>query len=106
MSPDQAQRLLQEAIGHHRAGRLAQADTLYRRVRLAQPGNFDALHLCGIVALQQNRIAEAVDLLTKAHRTAPRNAPCAQRLGLALASAGRPADAEPVLRAALALDGK
>ncbi len=106
MSPAQAQRLLQEAIGHHRAGRLAQADTLYRRVRIAHPGNFDALHLCGIVAMQQNRMAEAVELLTKAHKAAPKNAPCAQRLGLALASSGRPADAEPVLRAALALDDK
>jgi predicted O-linked N-acetylglucosamine transferase (SPINDLY family) len=75
-------------------------------VRIAPPGNFDALHLCGIVALQQNRMAEAVDLLTKAHQAAPNNAPCAQRLGLALTTSGRPADAEPVLRAALALDDK
>ena len=106
MSPAQAQRLLQEGIGHHRAGRLTQADTLYRRVRLAHPKDFDALHLCGIIALQQNRVTEAVDLLAKAHQVSPRNAPCALRLGLALVSAGRPVDAEPVLRAALAVDDK
>ncbi len=106
MSPAQAQRLLQEGIGHHRAGRLAQADALYRRVRLAHPRDFDALHLSGIVALQQNRVPESIELLAAAHRASPRNAPCALRLGLALNSAGRPADAEPVLRAALALDDR
>lgn len=97
---------MQEGIGHHRAGRVAQAETLYRRVRLAHPTNFDALHLCGILALQQNRVTEAVDLLGKAHRIGPRNVPCALRFGLALLSAGRPVDAEPVFRAALALDDK
>jgi predicted O-linked N-acetylglucosamine transferase (SPINDLY family) len=106
MSPAQAQRLLQEGIGHHRAGRLAQAETLYRRVRLMHPKDFDALHLCGIVALQQNRVAESVDLLGKAHAAAPRNVPCALRYGLALISGGRPVEAEPVLRAALELEPK
>jgi protein O-GlcNAc transferase len=104
MTPAQSQRLLQEGIGHHRAGRLAQADVLYRRVRLVHPRHFDAVHLSGIVALQQNRVPAAVGLLTNAHQLAPRNAPCALRLGLALIAAGRPADAEPVLRAALEID--
>ncbi len=106
MSPAQAQRLLQEGIGHHRAGRLAQAETLYRRVRLMHPKDFDVTHLCGIVALQQNRVADAVELLGKAHAISPRNVPCSLRYGLALASAGRPVDAEPVLRAALEVDPK
>jgi predicted O-linked N-acetylglucosamine transferase (SPINDLY family) len=104
MSPAQVQRLLQDGIVHHRAGRLDQAEALYRRARVAQPGHFDAIHLSGVIALQQGRAAEAVDLLGRAHKIGPHNVPCAQRFGLALISVGRPKDAEPVLRAALARD--
>jgi protein O-GlcNAc transferase len=106
MSHAHHQRLLQDAVVHHRAGRLDQAEALYRRVRAALPNHFDAVHLSGIVALQQGRAAEAVDLLTRAHRLGPKNAPCALRLGLALIAAGRAADAEAPLRAAVALDDK
>lgn len=106
MSHAQHQRLLQDAVVHHRAGRLDQAEALYRRVRAALPNHFDAVHLSGIVALQQGRAAEAVDLLSRAHRLGPKNAPCAFRLGLALISAGRASDAEAPLRTAVTLDDK
>ncbi len=91
---------------HHRAGRLDQAEAIYRRVRAARPNHFDAVHLSGVVALQQGRTAEALDLLTRARRLSPQNAACALRLGSAYLAAGRAAEAEPVLRAALALDAK
>jgi protein O-GlcNAc transferase len=104
MSLAQHQRLLQNAVVHHRAGRLDQADALYRRVRAALPNHFDAVHLSGIVALQQGRAAEAVDLLARAHRLGPKNAPCALRLGLALVAAGRAVEAEVPLRTAVTLD--
>jgi predicted O-linked N-acetylglucosamine transferase (SPINDLY family) len=106
MSPAQVQRLLQEGLVHHRAGRLDQAESLYRRARVAQPGNFDAVHLSGIVALQRDRAAEAVELLGRAHQLSPRHAPCAQRFGIALLSAGRTKDAEPIFRDVLARDEK
>ncbi len=106
MPPAQFQRLLQDAVVHHRAGRLDQAEALYRRVRAALPNHFDAVHLSGIVALQQGRAAEAVELLSRAHRLSPKNAPCAVRLGLALTTSGRATEAEPPLRAAVALDPK
>ncbi|HEY8995773.1 MAG TPA: tetratricopeptide repeat protein [Lacunisphaera sp.] len=106
MSHAQHQRLLQDAVVHHRAGRLEQAEALYRRVRASLPNHFDAVHLSGIIALQQGRAAEAVDLLARAHRLGPKNAPCALRLGLAFISAGRAAEAETPLRAAVALDAK
>ncbi len=104
MSHAQYQRLLQDAVVHHRAGRLDQAESLYRRVRAALPNHFDAVHLSGLVALQRGRTAEALDLLARAHRLAPRHAPCALRLGLALVSAGRAAEAEQPLRAAVTID--
>jgi len=106
MPPAQIQRLLQDAVVHHRAGRLDQAEALYRRVRTVLPNHFDAVHLSGIVALQQGRATEAVDLLGRAHRLAPGNAPCALRFGLALTAASRAREAETPLRAAVALDPK
>lgn len=103
-SPAQIQKLLQEAVAHHRAGRLAQAETCYRRVLAAQPNQFDALHLSGTVALQQGRAVAAVELLARAHRASPKHATCMMRYGLALISTGRSKEAEPVLRAAVQLD--
>lgn len=61
------------------------------------------MHLLGAAVLQQGRASEAVELLTKARRLAPKSAPCAMRLGLASLSAGQPKQAELSLREAVAL---
>ncbi len=106
MPPAQLQRLLQDAIAHHRAGRLDQADALYRRLRTSWPNNFDALHLSGTIAIQQGRAAAAVDLLARALRISPNHAVCAMRLGLALISCGRAKEAEPYVRLSVRLDPK
>jgi predicted O-linked N-acetylglucosamine transferase (SPINDLY family) len=48
------------ALEHHRAGRLAEAENIYRQVIAADPKNFDALHLLGVACLQAGRPNEAV----------------------------------------------
>ncbi len=103
MPPVQLQRLLQDAIVHHRAGRFNEAAALYTRIRAVLPRHFDAIHLSGVIALQQNRAAEAVDLLKKAAAINPQHPVCRMRLGLALMSAGKPKDAESEFREALRL---
>jgi Flp pilus assembly protein TadD/SAM-dependent methyltransferase len=57
---------LQKAVTLHQHGQLDQADRLYREVLALQPENADALHLTGMVALQQGRAAEAVPALRRA----------------------------------------
>lgn len=104
MHPDQIHRLLQEAVKHHREGRLASAVPLYRRVRAAQPRCFEAVHMLGLIALQQDRPAEAIGLLSLAHRLSPRSSLCAMRLGLAFNAAGQQAEAERHLRLAIELE--
>ena len=39
---------LQAAVAHHRAGRLAEAEKLYRQVLAGDPNHFDALQLFGL----------------------------------------------------------
>jgi hypothetical protein len=43
------------ALGHHQAGRWAEADALYRQILAAEPDNPDALHLRGVLAHQTGR---------------------------------------------------
>lgn len=103
MSPAKLQSLLQTALAHHRAGRLAEADTLYRQARTLAPQNLEVVLLSGLVAYQAGRAHEAVDLLGRAVRLAPRHAPAAMHYGLALLAANRPLEAERQLRHAVEL---
>ena len=98
MTPAKLQSLLQTAVAHHRAGRLTEAENVYRQARLAAPKNFDVLHLSGLVAYQQGRMMDAVDLLTRAHTANREAVDCEMRLGLAVLAVGRPAEAEAHLR--------
>lgn len=98
MNPAKLQTLLNSAIEHHRADRLVEAEALYRQLRALRPGDFDVLHLSGFLAYQQERLPEAIDLLTRAWRLNPAVPVCEMRLGLALLAVGRSADAESCLR--------
>lgn len=63
--------ILRRAIASHQAGRLAEAEPLYRAVLDAAPQQFDALHLLGVLQHQQDRSAEAADLIAAALRERP-----------------------------------
>ena len=76
-------------LEHHRAGRLAEADAIYRAVIAREPGNIDALHFCGVIAFQQGRHAEAETFIAAALALNPANAPAHNNLGNALAAQGR-----------------
>jgi protein O-GlcNAc transferase len=104
MSPAQLQHLLQTALTHHNAGRLAEAEKLYRQVRTAQPNHFDALHLSGVVAYQQGRYKEAIELYLRSLKINPKSSVCEMRLGLAYGAMGQQAEAEKRLRSAVASD--
>ena len=101
MQPAKLQSLLQNAVGHHKAGRLAEAETLYRQARVAAPRSFDVLHLSGLVAYQQGRLVEAVDLLGRAHKISERHHVCEMRFALALLALKRTAEAEAHFRHAV-----
>ncbi len=104
MTPAQLQRLIQEAVEHHRAGNLDLAAQLYARVRQILPNNFDAVQLSGVIELQQGRPVEAVTFLTQAMKLNPRSAVCAMRLGVALNACGRITESERYSRLAVQLE--
>ncbi|MCH7929164.1 MAG: tetratricopeptide repeat protein [Proteobacteria bacterium] len=54
------------AFGHHRAGRLDQAERRYRRILRRDPGNPEALNMMGVAAGQRGKPGEAIDLLRQA----------------------------------------
>jgi protein O-GlcNAc transferase len=58
--------VLTEAVRLHQAGQLEQAAALYRRVLTADLNSADALHLLGMVALQQGQPKTAAELIRKA----------------------------------------
>lgn len=86
--PDVA-RLLGEALGHHQAGRLPDAERLYRQVLGNAPRQPDALHLLGVLAHQVGRHDVAVDLIGQAIAVKPDDANFHGHLGVALRHLGR-----------------
>jgi len=79
----------QQAMTLHSQGRLAEAETVYRRILAIDPHVFAALCLLGGLRLQQGDSGEAADLLAEAVRLAP-NDPAAQaQYGMALVGLGR-----------------
>ncbi|PWC58289.1 hypothetical protein TSH7_09175 [Azospirillum sp. TSH7] len=96
--------MLAQAVAHHQAGRLAEAERGYRAVLRADPRNADALHLLGVVALQSGRAEEAVTQIGKALAQVKGVADYWDNLGSALSAAGRPDDAVQAHRNAATLD--
>jgi tetratricopeptide (TPR) repeat protein len=62
---------LQEALSLHQQGRLREAEKLYARTLKASPGNFDALHLLGLIKAQSGQMGEAYRLMAAALKINP-----------------------------------
>ena len=93
--------LFDAAMRQHQAGRMAEAEALYRQVLAAEPGHPDALHGVGILAYQNGRLEEAADLIGRA--VAALDAPeFLTNLGAVLHELGRFDEAAAVYRRALA----
>jgi protein O-GlcNAc transferase len=57
---------LQAGLAHHRAGRLPQAESAYRRVLEMHPRNPQAMHLLGLVAFQADKHLLAAEYVERA----------------------------------------
>lgn len=98
-----ALKLLEQGLQHHRAGNLIAAEQAYVSATALDPHNPDPLNLHGVVALSQNRGAEAVGLFRKAATLQPENPGLWGNLGNALFETGDFAGSETAFRRALRL---
>jgi predicted O-linked N-acetylglucosamine transferase (SPINDLY family) len=97
-----SEQTLAAAMVHHRAGRLAEAERLYRLVCDTDPTNARAFHLLGVVAHQLNH-PDAASLVGRAVALDPDFAEAHNDRGVILAANGLFADAVPCFEKAVAL---
>ncbi len=100
---DGVQELIDRGRAFHRAGDLAQAETLYRDVLRQHPDHADALHLMGVMAIQTGRFAAAIDWIIRAIAGRPNFPEALNNLGNAYKALNRPDQAAEAFGQALAL---
>ena len=94
---------LAEAVRHHQAGRLGEAERIYREILQADANQPDALHLLGVIAHQSGQHEAAVALIGRAVGLKPDAAAYHGNLSAACKAAGRHAEAVGHARRALEL---
>lgn len=73
-APPSLAEALHYAHSAHQAGHFPEAERVYRLILKAEPKQFDALHLLGVLEAQRGRADEAIRLLSRAINVNPRSA--------------------------------
>src|SRR5271166_5960672 len=102
MSQVTIEQAFQLAFDHHRAGRLQDAEGIYRQIVAAQPDHFNAVHLLGALAFQVGSLEESQDLLQRAMRLNPAAAEPYYHFGCVLQALNRFSEAITYYRLAIA----
>lgn len=95
---------VQQGLALHQAGRLDEAETIYREVLAGDPHDADALHLLGLIAQQTGHNEAAVELIGRAIQVRPQYAVAYNNLGNALKALERADEAMDAHRIAASLD--
>jgi tetratricopeptide (TPR) repeat protein len=103
MLPPDIQELMQSAVQCHQTGDLRQAETIYRKILKKQPGNFDILHMLGVLYAQMEAKDLAIKYIEKALRINPKNAFAHYNLGNTFRDSGRFERAEACYRSVMRL---
>jgi tetratricopeptide (TPR) repeat protein len=98
------QQTLEKAVECHRAGRLSEAEGLYRQVLAENPDHADALQLLGVLSSQMGLHDRARELISRAIEINPRAGNYYCNLGAAFAAEGRYEEAIPAYRRGLSLN--
>lgn len=98
-----AQELLGRAVHCQNSGHLAEAERLYRTILRSDPKHIEALLLLGSVLKLQDKVTEAIDILTSLTALAPQHAAAQFTLADALLSQRRLHEASQAYRVALEL---
>jgi predicted TPR repeat methyltransferase len=99
---------LEEAIAiavlFQKNGQLAEAEDVYCKILSVEPDHPDALHFAGILAHQQGRSDEGIELIERSLHLLPDRADCYSNLGIIFKAQGRVDDAVAAYSRALELD--
>lgn len=106
MSQVTIQRAFEIAVEHHQAGRLGEAEALYRQILAVQPQHPGALHLLGVLAHTAGQPADAIGFIQQALALDPQNTSAHSNLGEACLALGRTDEAIAHYRRALELDSR
>jgi protein O-GlcNAc transferase len=93
MATDAHAAMLQAALALQQQGNLKEARRKYESIIARDPRNFNALQLCGVVALQQEAYRDAVKLIRRALALRGNDAPVLTNLGVAHQKLGQVAEA-------------
>lgn len=92
------------AIQHHRAGRLQDAEAVYRQILQVHPNHPDALHFLGVLAYQLGKHERAVKYMLRAIKLNPANPEYHHNLGAVYRAQGRLDEAAVEYRQVLSLE--
>lgn len=92
---------IQDGIAHHQAGRLADAEQVYRALLARNPKDADALHLLGTLLGQRGQLDDGIQLIQRAAAARPGYVEALRNLGTLLAQTGRHDEAVAAYRKAL-----
>ena len=100
-SPMGTVQMLTAALSYHQSGHFTEAAALYRRILAVDSRNAHALHLLGVIALQERRYGAAAGLIGKAIALKKTVPVYYSNYGNALRALGRPEEALAAYEAAL-----
>ncbi len=92
------------AVQLHQAGRLPEAEALYRQILAVQPQHPDATHLLGVIAHQAGDHEAGIAMIRRAIALQPQNPFAHSNLGEAYRTIGRFPEALSAIRRSLELD--
>src|SRR6266581_1536552 len=96
--------LVQQAMLHQQAGRLADAEANYQRALAIDPSQFEALHFLGLLEAQRGRLAEADQLVERSLSVNAMRAEAHSNHARILRQMGRPLEAVARCDRALAIN--
>jgi predicted O-linked N-acetylglucosamine transferase (SPINDLY family) len=85
------------------SGRLAEAESSYRSILVANPRSGESLHMLGIIAIHRGQFENAIELITGAVEVDPADAQACNSLGFALERSGKTHSAVEIYRRACGL---
>jgi protein O-GlcNAc transferase len=94
---------LQQALAFHQAGRLSEAEALYKQILQAEPKQPNALLYLGVLAHEVGKSGIAVELISRAVASKPDYFEAYYNLGIVFLVQGKAAEAAAAFRQALAL---